>query len=630
MSRKRNDLIQYLQDTAADWVPASKLSAVLGVSERQIRNYIASANKEALVIQSSPRGYRLNRTLFSQLPPARADADTPQRRQRELLFQLLNAAPSSGIDVYDAAEALYISDSTLENDLQHLRAIVSAFDLQISRKKDACFLLGTEENKRRLIRIHIYGNSWNTFLSSRRLPAALAQKFPGLLRSLKESVRKNALYINDYSLAQLSLRTGIRIWRIRGGFLSKNAQEIAAPPLFTRAALDIRRSIEKAYAISLSDFEQSLLCKDLLVTASYQDPAQVVPENLPQYVEEKYIHITQDVIRKVQERYPIARFDDNFYVKFTLHLKSCFMRRDMADSSISPLDRKIKYSYPLIHDISVYIADILERNYGLPVSDGEITYIAFHLCTCLSSHSEYQVTVTYIYSDYWGYHQKILEQIIRALGEKGIIRHVVSISDYYPGSYSADLTISDTDMAFQGEFVLISSLPSSNDFACIQQAVEKLFSKKQYYFFQKHFLRFFDSRCFLLSPETDSSQLLREMCAQAAGFGLISEDFYPDVLKREALSGTAFHEVAVPHSLTANALRSFISIAIPRSPILWEGQKNVRLILLLGVQESDRKIFSHIFDFLVDILSDSANVRKLASASSFSEFLKFLDELAHT
>ncbi len=69
-------------------------------------------------------------------------------------------------------------------------------------------------------------------------------------------------------------------------------------------------------------------------------------------------------------------------------------------------------------------------------------------------------------------------------------------------------------------------------------------------------------------------------------------------------------------------------IAVPKPPLMWGGQKHVRLVLLIGVQEADRKIFSHVFDFLVDILSDSSNVRRLAQAEDFPGFLDTLDKIA--
>lgn len=144
-------------------------------------------------------------------------------------------------------------------------------------------------------------------------------------------------------------------------------------------------------------------------------------------------------------------------------------------------------------------------------------------------------------------------------------------------------------------------------------------------------MHFFDSRCFTLYAGQDYRELLQTMCNQTTDLGFTSTAFFPDVLKRESLSNTAFYDVAVPHSLSVNALHSFISIAICTSSLAWgESQKNVKLVLLLGIHEKERRAFSHIFDFLVNILSDNQNTKKLAQATDFSSFLDTINSLAQT
>ena len=629
MTGKAKLLLSHLRNASA-WVPCAKLSSLLGVSERQVRNYIAQLNAGGEVVQSSSKGYRLN----TSSPYAEHDCDdgglSPRQRQRKILFRLVSAR--EGIDIFDMAEDFYVSVSSLENDLQQIRGLVSPFELSVRRKKDACFLHGAEKDKRRFLRIYLFQNSWNCFIQSGEFPEVFAEPFSRLRHDLKKEIFENHLYINDYSLALFSLCTGILVLRIFHGFsVSAQTDCAALPGTYPAAASAIRRYLERNFPVTLEEAEYCQLADSLLSTSSLWDPSRITLSNLSQHVEGKYMDMTRHIIESVKSRYPLVNFEESFYVKFTIHLRNCFLRKDFDTCNVHMLNNKIKYTYPLVHDMAVYIADILEHTYGLSMTQNELAYIAFHLCTSLSGCHEDQITVTYVYSDYWGYHRKTLEQLIHVLGNKGILKQAISVSDYFPAAYCSDLIISDTDIPSSVPLVRISSLPTGSDFSAIQRGVDALCRQKKYEFFREHFLHFFDPRCFLLYRGQDYLELLNAMCRHTTELGFTGNDFYPDVLKRENLSNTAFYEVAIPHTLSVNALHSFISITLCRPPLPWgEGGKHVKIVLLLGVQADERKTFSHIFDFLVNILSDSGNVRRLSRAEDFVAFLDAIDDLAQS
>ncbi len=629
MSEKISMLLSYLQN-ASSWISCAELSAVLGVSKRQVRNYISQVNAEKSIIISSPKGYRISGSSTCPACSRITDHETPKQRQKALLYQLIFA--QDGLDIFDTAEAFYISVSSLENDLQQMKELISPFLLSIRRKKDLCCLQGTEKNKRRFLRTYYFQNNWDVFVQSCEIPALFAEPFSRLRHDLKKEIHQNNLYINDYSLALFSLYTGILILRIYNGFvITEHTNSVSIPKAYDMTTRHICTYLETNYPICLTKAEYFLLADSLISTSSLWDPSTINVGNLSSYVEKNYIDIAQDIIQSVKTRYPIVHFDESFLVKFTIHLRNCFLRKDLDTYNINLVNNKIKYTYPLVHDASVYIADILEHTYGLAMTQNELAYVAFHLCASLTSHSEYQVTITYVYSDYWEYHRKIIEHLINIIDEKGIIKQAVSVSDYFPAAYHADLIISDTNARFPEPYIRIPSLPASGDYSAIRRMVDTLYQQKQYTFFRENFLHFFDERCFLFYHGQNYLELLEQMCTHAMSLGFVTKEFHADVLKREHLSNTAFYEVAVPHSLSVNALHSFISIAICTPPLSWgNSHRNVKIVLLLGVAENERKTFSHIFDFLVNILSDSNNIRKLAQAEQFSSFLATMDNIAQT
>lgn len=45
----------------------------------------------------------------------------------------------------------------------------------------------------------------------------------------------------------------------------------------------------------------------------------------------------------------------------------------------NPMTNKIKATYPLIYDIAVFIAQELNHDYNITLTEDEITFIAFHI-----------------------------------------------------------------------------------------------------------------------------------------------------------------------------------------------------------------------------------------------------------
>jgi len=57
------------------------------------------------------------------------------------------------------------------------------------------------------------------------------------------------------------------------------------------------------------------------------------------------------------------------------------------------------------------------------------------------------------------------------------------------------------------------------------------------------------------------------------------------------------------------------------------GDKQVYIIALIGVNNDSRKVFTEVFDFLVDVLSEMQNVKELAAAADYNDFFKKVTSL---
>ena len=138
MRAKYERLLEYLAETD-DWVTAGELADRLGVTTRSVRSYVTSvktAAKPLDVIASSTSGYRLNReayaTFVTDLRSRDSESGSPRERVH-FIVRALGDAPA-GLDVYDLAASLYVSESTVEADLRKAKILVEEAGLSLVRR----------------------------------------------------------------------------------------------------------------------------------------------------------------------------------------------------------------------------------------------------------------------------------------------------------------------------------------------------------------------------------------------------------------------------------------------------------------------------------------------------------------
>lgn len=621
MNSKKETLLSYLYNHST-WSSRNDLSNFLNVSTRQVTNYINEINKNETIVLSSNKGYKINPKFIGKNVSIN-NSDSIENRNNKILITLCNFC--NGINLYDLAEKYFISYSLMESIIYNLKHSFETFHIQLQKKGEIVSLQGKEMDIRRFETIQIYKNSLEKFREYQFANDLIP------INKIKKILKLNDIFINDYSLSLLVLNLNVMIDRITKGYLIKNRKQETCDisDNYKNSLDDLVYFIKKQLNIHISNSEKRWINEMLISLSTPYDPEKINIKNIENYVEKKYIQITNEILDQVKINFPIVSFDDDFQIRFTIHIRNCFLQKDFEAYNIDSLTKRIKYSYPLIYDVSVFIASYLEQNYALSMTQNEITYIAFHICSSLSDFSEYKVTITYIYSDYWSYHKKVLDTLMSSIDEKAIIKESVSISDYSPALYHSDLIVTDSNAEFPEPCVHVSLLPSKENIKRVFFMVENLYRKKQYNFFYNNFLRFFSKDCFLFYNEKNYKELIKNMCSIAYEKGLIDEYFLEDVLKREKLSNTVFNTVAIPHSLSVNSKKTFIFIAIPKYPLLWGKSKpKVKLVVMLGINLEDRKTFSHIYDFMVDILSNTNNINILCKSKNFNDFINNLNNIA--
>ena len=178
------------------------------------------------------------------------------------------------------------------------------------------------------------------------------------------------------------------------------------------------------------------------------------------------------------------------------------------------------------------------------------------------------------------------------------------------------------------QVVILSPIVKDSDLKRIRRAIETQQAKRRGTEAFSLISRFLDPHLFRkIGDYQEKEGLISDLADECLAQGFSNEGFVDAVLEREALSSTAFgNRVAIPHSMSAQANHSFLSVAVCEKGMSWDTQ-TVNLVLLLGIAESDRKAFRILFDSLIEVLSESINVTRLIKCRSYSDFVELLNEM---
>lgn len=216
MKPKLKKLIQLLLE--AQPRTSANLAERLNVSVRSVKNYVREINKEfPNTIQSSYEGYRIDSKVGVTILADNVNRipQTSDERVSYIINKLINHNSDVTLDTYDLCDELFVSMSTLKNELTKVKHRLQKFDLQLITKGDLIECSGLEKNKRKMLSTILYDESNVNFVNIESLQHAFIDIDIDFIRkTILEVFDRYHYFINDYSLINLVLHVTIAVDRI--------------------------------------------------------------------------------------------------------------------------------------------------------------------------------------------------------------------------------------------------------------------------------------------------------------------------------------------------------------------------------------------------------------------------------
>lgn len=632
---KRQERIIAMMNDANEWITGKELSKLLNVSDRTIRSDMDAINRyydENLIESNLRYGYHLNTEVFRTLDIELAEPipQTPHERCvyiiQELLFE------KNELNITSLQDKVFVSEYSIDNDIKRIKKMIEPYpQLKLVRSKNFIHLEGAEESKRKLYKDLLAEETQGNFLNLNNL-AALYKDFDLLLIKdiLEQTLDKHNYHVREMAFPMLMIHVGIAIERIirRNYIQTDRKNEELKQSQEYKIAEEFFHNVAKKIRIEIVEDEVALLALLLMGKKGTSYTKDLVSMTHTMSSDE----IVDGMLEVINNDFDIDFCEDSdLKIGLKMHMQS-LMERQMKHVEVSNVYlQEIKRKYPLVFEMGVRVARYLEEQLGEEVNENEIGFLALHLGSAFERANlsgKYRVVMIYPHDQ--ALSNMCVRKVETRFGERmGIVECLNFFEEKAILRIKPDLILTTLPLKHDLDIttIQISLFVNLEDESRIFQALNLLDKKRFQKEFQEGIKGMIEPKFFYTDLEANSSEdVINFMCDNLYEAGYTPKDFKESVLKRESMSPTSFtYSFAVPHSFDVLSKKSNISVAVLKKPIPW-GAFDVKLVILLAINEEDRYMLKMFFDWLSNAVSDANRFATLLESKDYNDFINRIVE----
>lgn len=381
------------------------------------------------------------------------------------------------------------------------------------------------------------------------------------------------------------------------------------------------QELENAFHIQINSYEQFEIY--MLFKANTNYSLSVSDDCLRQTIGYEISELTDRFIEQINNLYLIDLSSECFTIPFSLHLKNLLFRLETGKQINNPLAESLKENSPIVFDIAAFIALDISEHYKYNVNEDEIAFLAMHIGAEIERQNENlsKIKAVLLCPNYRNMASILLNKLMLSFGNQlniiSIVHDEQSLENLH---YSILFTTIPLHNFYNCEIIQVSPFNLEQQHNTIMNAILICQERKKNAKLRKNFHSFFEQDLFVADIQScDYKEIISFLCHKLLKKNYINPDFEEMVYKRENAATTAFANIAIPHSVNMDAIKTCIAVAISKHGIKW-GQNTVYLVLLLAINKADQKTFRELYESLISLFSSSSMIQKVRDCSKFEDF----------
>ena len=667
LSKRETQILKLLFDHKHTYLTSQEIASGIDVSNRTARKYLHlledALKQESLATIEAKQGNgyqlkiedarRFDEFYLEEVKSQMASKDiTTIQESNDRQYYILNRLffEQSAVYVDAIADELFVSRSTISNDLVEIKKLITPYQIELQSKSNkGIFIVGNEQNIRHFIMNYFFIERLHDNLFAFSMYANLLEgiSVEEIVIIVLDECRESQLKLSDFIVYNLVLHIGLAIKRIQNGFF----MDIQAPISFDedsieyQTALKILARIEHAVGITFSSEEADFIAlhlKNKITAKTIFKKADATEEQIRAQLLETLKAIDQDT--------PFDLEHDTILIDgLMLHFIPLLTRLQNNSSIENPLLEEIKTQYPDLFELTVNYFSKMPVFKSYQVTEGEWAYLAIHITAAVERYFNEQKThVLVICATGLGSSQMIKNRLEREFGSRILIEKVISYYEIAEQDLShIDLVISSINL---GNIVLnapivnvsvflgkddiqkinheISSNKGSHFVAGRKESDRKELVEEQVELIERSFK---PDLFYFVGEHSTKDAVLRELISkiEAVEGTDLQENFLKQLKLRESYSSVVFSEfMAVPHPIEALTKEGHVAVAVAPEGITWDKEyQNIQLVFLLSPDKFGKFEIDKVSQMLVEIMEDDTFRKALAFSDTFDNFIKaFIDQ----
>lgn len=630
MKKKQKELVEYLLHNPQTFT-SKELAIALSISQRSIKSYVMEINlqaKEPLIL-SSKHGYSIHaqyaRTFLSseheQIP------QTWDERSTYIIKQLM-LEHAEQIHLYDLCEQLYIGYSTLKSDIAKMNKAYQNFGVQFICENDYVHIKGEEKNVRKLISFLVQEETSNNMMDIDILKESFhsieIQKVSDIIHTV---FHKYDYYINDFSFINLLLHFSIIIDRLKeGNRVERNQTSYIIEDEHEKALVEsLCMQLEEQFDILLDAAERFEIYMLFKTNANYTLPNSL--STLYTVVGEQIVLSARRIISSISEHYYIDLGSEGFLTPFALHIKNLILRAKTGRYTRNPMVDMIKKSCPTVYEIAIFSSIELMKEYQVSINEDEVGFLSLHIGAEIERQksNDTKIQCILLCPTYLHMSSQLYNQLLLNFSNQITIIKTVSNEKECDGLVY-DILLSTIKLSRPHKHMVVMIPPFLAQLNTVEllQTFDNFRTSKKNYILKKNFHDFFSEKLFMANPEIyTKNEIIHVLAEKIRILEYVNDDFEEKVFLREQAASTAFVNIAIPHSMEMEALKTCIAVAISKQGITWN-HNLVHIVLLVAINKADKQTFQELYEALVMLFSDEKVIELVKQCTTFDNFEKLV------
>ena len=566
-------------------VSSLALSQEIGCSTKTIQNEIKEVNKELKnceIVSIRGIGYKIEGNL-DDIDIKNSDLYDYDRVEY-IIKKIINISSTDKdtIKLEDLADSMYVSLSTVKNDLKEVKKILNEYNLKISSKhKQGICIEASEED---IIKFIInYSNKVDNSLSIKDfLNNNIIENLFSIKKILLDTLSYENMILTDNEFKNIVNYISIYLSRNntnQSDFIKEYIKKYKSKkekPISEDEQLLIRKAIKE-------------FCRDLNIATS--------------------INLSHDKV-----------FEECLFN----HISNLYKRADLGINQYEITAGEIKLKYPFPFELGKIAKKTIEKNLNMEISEDEVENIALHIGGALEridKRDEKKVYRTIIVcTSGVGTSMLIkskLENIFK--GKLEIIKVIPSYLIDYINVLDIDFVISTVEVNLENVNVIkVSPMLTDKEIKLIEKYIET-----ENVYIDLDIQNLFSSELFFKDIKAETrSQVIDIMSKKLVEKGYIDDTMRQSYFERETIATTEIgNMVAIPHGAKGEVYENKVAIGILKEPISWEVGK-VRLVIMLALDKEKILDYEEVFSKIYKRVDSIAKVISICENKSYEKFIK--------